>query len=139
MAIISFPNTIKSTLTTVTQRSRSGGAIAIGEVVAFNASGKLVPADADVVALSTPVGIALNSTSAADQPVEYAVSGTVDGFSGLKAGSVYCLSNTAGDVCDSYSTDLTEDTSRVSVVAVATSATAIRVGIVVSGVALNLA
>ena len=71
------------------------------------------------------------------QPVTFGYSGDVEGATGLKQGAVYVLSNTAGDVCDAYGTDLTEDVSRVSVVALGLNATTFRLSICNSGVLLN--
>lgn len=138
MAVVSFPTTLYPLSDAVTRRGTAGAAIAAGEVVCINSStGKYEPADADAAGKYVAAGIALNSAGAS-QPVEIALSGRLEGLSGLKPGSVFCLSNVAGDVCTVYSTDLTEDVSYVSVVAIALSATSILLCIVSSGVVLNL-
>lgn len=137
MGVVSFPTSITPAKNCLRRTGEAGAAIAIGEVVARNAAGKLIPAQADVAAESTVEGVALTAATAAGQPVIYGHGGDVEGATGLKQGAVYVLSNTAGDVCDAYGTDLTEDVSRVAVVALGLSATAFRLCIGNSGVVLN--
>lgn len=139
MAVVSLSTSIKPKSNCVQRSGEAGAAIAIGEVVALNSSGKLIPAEADVAASTNVVGIALTTAAAAGQPVRYAVAGQIEGATGLKPGAIYALSNTAGDLADVYSTDLTEDTSYVSIIGVAVSATTITLAICNSGVVMNLA
>jgi len=138
MAVISLPTTLTPMTNCIRQSGDSGAAIAVGEVVALNSSGKLVPAAAGVLGTSNVVGIALSAASAANQPVVYGVSGQINGATGLRPGHVYCLSSVAGDVCTVYTTDLTEGTSYVSVVAVVFDATTITLCICNSGAIMDL-
>jgi len=137
MGVVSFPTSIKPKSNCIRRTGEAGTAIAIGEVLALNGSGKLILAQADVVAESDVVGVALTTATAAGQPVIYGIGGDVEAASGLKQGAVYVLSNTPGDVCDAYGTDLTEDVSRVSTVALGLNATSFRLNICNSGVVMN--
>ena len=79
----------------------SGEAISIGDVLYADSSdsNKLKKAQADgTAAEATVVGIAMNTTSAADQHVGYATSGALTLGSGLTQGEVYFVSGTAGGI-----------------------------------------
>lgn len=139
MAVVSLGTGIKPGSGIKTKVGIFGETVVAGEVVYLSSANKFMKADADASAAAAAVaGIALNG-GADGQPANILVEGAATNLSGLKPGAVLVLANVAGDVCDDYTADLTEDTSYVSVVAVATSATAIYVKPIVSGVAMNFA
>jgi hypothetical protein len=140
MAVVSLATGIRAGSGAATRSGIFGETVVAGEVVYLSAStGKYLKASANVsAAAAAVVGIALNG-GADGQPANIITGGVATGLSGLKAGAVYCLANVAGDVCDDYNSDLTEDASYVSVVAVATGATSLLVRPIVSGVVLNFA
>lgn len=137
MVVVSLATTVTAGVDAEIRQGLAGETIVAGEVVYLNAAGRYMKALANGTAIQAEVvGIAINGAGDG-QPLQVVVKGTVNGLTGLKPGSIYALANVAGDVADVYSTDLTEDTSYVSVVGVATTATAMKVGVVNSGVKLN--
>jgi hypothetical protein len=79
-----------------------GESLAAGEILALKASdGRYYKADANNAELHTPVGLALNGTAAAGQPVAILGSGEVTvGAIFAAAGKVLALSSTPGQLCD---------------------------------------
>lgn len=140
MGVVSLGTGIRAGAGAATRAGVFGETVVAGEVVYLSAAtGKYLKAAANVSAAAAEVvGISLNA-GGDGQPANVIIGGPASGLSGLKPGSVLTLANVAGDVCDDYTADLTEDTSYVSVVAVATSATAIFVRAINSGVVMNLA
>ena len=82
----------------------AGATIAAGDVLALNATGQLVLADANggtgaTDVLRVPVGVALNS-AASGQPVGYARTGKLVTIGGtIVAGTDYWLSGNPGKIC----------------------------------------
>ena len=122
---------------TITKPGTAGATIAAGDAVcAYN--GKYEKAAANVLGKNAVIGVALNAATIG-QPVRVALEGRCEGASGLKAGAIYALSNTAGQVTLAPATDLTEDTSYVSVVCIGLSTTSFLLAVASSGVIMNLA
>lgn len=124
---------IQKTTSTLWALGIAGAAITAGQPVYADAtdSGKLKLADADVLATSKAVGIALHG-AASDQPLQYATGGTLTFNAALTAGEVYVVSTTAGGIApaaDMGSGDF------VTVLGIGTSTTVLKIGIIQSAVA----
>ena len=108
MADISITASAVVTVSGNTVDGTAGATIAAGELCYKKASdGKYYLADCDAVAVAADtqadnvVGIALCS-SAASQPIKIQTSGSVTVNTGLTAGTVLYLSNTAGKITATY-------------------------------------
>lgn len=80
----------------------SGAAIAAGKSVYIDPDAKtikLADNDAVVAAEHDAVGISLNATAAAGQPVSYIKDGDLAMGTILTKGETYCVSGTAGGIC----------------------------------------
>lgn len=75
----------------------AGEALSAGDLVYINASGQALKADADS-ASKAAVGFVLTSISNGASGTVYFGSGMITGLTGLTAGSVYFLSQTAGAI-----------------------------------------
>lgn len=139
MSVVSFGTGVTPSADCEMREGILGETVAAGEWLYLDSTtNKYMKGVANgTVAQANVNGLALNG-GVINQPVKVARSGTVNGLTSLKPGSIYALANVAGDVSDDYSTDLTEDASYVTIVAVALSATSIRVAVTPSGVRLNL-
>jgi hypothetical protein len=83
------------------KQGTSGGAVVAGDAVAKDSSGNIVQADANGAApTNVLVGIALNSTPGAGQPIAYTDDAPLlEGFTATTAGTPYVLSGTVAKVC----------------------------------------
>lgn len=111
----------------------AGATITAGQPVYRDATAgnKLKPADADVLATSLAVGIALHGASDG-QPLQYATGGTLTFNAVLTAGTVYVASTNPGGiapVADMASGDF------VTILGIGTSTTVLKIGIIQSAVA----
>lgn len=98
---------------------------------------KLKLADANGATAVPAEAVGLLLTGGGDgSPCFFVEEGPVEGYTGVKPGQVYVLSNTAGSMC--LESDLTEDTSYLTVVAVGLTTTSIYVRFIPSGVKVNL-
>jgi hypothetical protein len=111
----------------------AGATVTAGQPVYQDATDglKLKPTDADVLASSQSVGIALHGASAG-QPLQYAVSGSLTFNAGFTVGQVYVCSVNAGGIAP-YADLATGDF--VTVLGVATTTSNLKMGIVYSGIA----
>ena len=75
----------------------AGEALSAGDLIYINGSGQMLKADADS-ASKAAVGFVLASVSNGASGTAYFGSGLVTGLTGLTAGSVYFLSQTAGAI-----------------------------------------
>ena len=124
---------IQKTTSTLWALGIAGATVTAGQPVYADAtdSGKLKLADADVLATSKAVGIALHG-AASGQPLQYATGGTLTFNAALTAGEVYVVSTTAGGIApaaDMGSGDF------VTVLGIGTSTTVLKIGIIQSAVA----
>lgn len=84
------------------QHGMSGAAIGAGKSVYLDDATKTIKlADNDAVAAAEhdAVGISLNATAAAGQPVSWIKSGDLAFGAILTKGETYCVSGTAGGIC----------------------------------------
>lgn len=111
----------------------SGEAITAGQVVYIKSSdSKLYKAQHDGTAEEAEaVGVALNSAPGSGQPVTYITAGNLDPGGTVTVGEIYVVSATAGGIAEV--SDLVS-TNRVTVLGVGTTASNIKLGILVSGV-----
>jgi hypothetical protein len=124
---------VQKTSSTLWALGVAGGTITAGQPVYADAtaSSKLKAADADVLATSKAVGIALHGASDG-QPLQYATGGTLTFNAVLAAGQVYVASTNAGGiapVADMGSGDF------VTVLGIGVSTTLLKIGIIQSAVA----
>lgn len=114
----------------------AGATITAGQSVysdSTEATNKIKAADANALASGTVVGIALNG-AATGQPIDYAPSGTtVNPGATTAAGTIYCVSETAGGI--GTSTDIGSGV-YMSVIGIGTATNAIKVQLINSGVAV---
>lgn len=75
----------------------AGEALSAGDLIYVNASGQMLKADADSAAKAA-VGFVLASVANSASGTAYFGSGLVTGLTGLTAGSMYYLSQTAGTI-----------------------------------------
>ena len=117
----------------ITTEYTAGATITAGQVVYLDStdSDKAKLADADAVASAAAVGIALNGASSG-QPVVVQKSGNINPGGTPTNGAVYCVSTTAGGIAPAA--DLLTADFKTSL-GVSTTATNIKLGILVSGVA----
>ena len=86
------------------QNYTAGGTLAVGQVVALSADGKVDPADANGSSiLAMGIGILVESYDGetaviSGDPVTVCVFGPVSGFSGMTPGANHFVSDTAGKV-----------------------------------------
>ena len=111
----------------------AGATVTAGQPIYQDASDslKLKPTDADVLASSQSVGIALHG-AASGQPLQYAVAGNLTFNAGFTVGQVYVCSVNAGGIAP-YADLATGDF--VTVLGVATTTSNLKMGIVYSGIA----
>lgn len=124
---------VVKTATTIFGIGVAGGTVTAGQPVYQDttASNKLKPADADVLATSKVVGIALHGASDG-QPLQYAYGGNLTFNSAFTVGQVYVASTNAGGIAP-YSDLGSGD--YVTTLGVATSATNLKIGILYSATA----
>lgn len=124
---------VVKTATTIFGIGVAGGTVTAGQPVYQDttASNKLKPADADVLASSKVIGIALHGASDG-QPLQYAYGGSLTFNSAFTVGQVYVASTNAGGIAP-YSDLGSGD--YVTTLGVATSATNLKIGILYSATA----
>lgn len=123
---------VKPGTDTVTKRGIAGEAINAGESVFVAADGGIELCENDQAALDAAcVGVSLND-AAADQPIEYGFSGTVNMGAILAIGQVYIVGAAPGGIAPEGDAVATEF---VTVVGVATTTSLLKLGILQSGVA----
>jgi predicted transcriptional regulator len=127
---ITAANVVKGSSATTTS-AIAGETITAGQALYLNSSdNKVYKADNDASSTTaTCVGIALNG-GAAGQPITYQTGGTITIGATVVAGTIYCVSSTAGGICpaaDLASGDYT------SIIGVATTAAIISMSINNSG------
>ena len=116
----------------VTKRGIAGEAITAGDSV-FEATDRQIElAEHDLTAAdAAAVGIALND-AALDQPIEYAITGTIDMGAILAVGQVYIVGAAAGGIAPEADAGIGDF---VTVLGVATTVNIFKLGILQSGVA----
>jgi len=116
-----------------TSNYTAGATITQGQAVYLDATDgdKAKPADADAVASAAAVGIALTAASTG-QPVVVQKSGNINPGGTVTVGQVYVVSTTAGGIAPTADT-LSGDF--VTFLGIGTTASNIKLGILVSGVA----
>lgn len=120
--IVITPANVKPTGTTLSEAGTSGEALLAGQPIYRNATdGKLYRASAASLAASRAVGIALNSTPGADQPVKYGWYGRIQVGAVLTPGAVYVLSINAGFIAPSADLDASTGTWWATVLGVSPS------------------
>ena len=129
---ITAADVIKTDSTLIAEGT-AGATVTAGQPVYKDstASGKLKPADADVLATAAAVGIALHGASDG-QPLRYATGGNLTLSAVMTVGAVYVVSTTAGGiapVADLGSGDY------VTLLGVATTTSNIKLSVSVSGIA----
>jgi hypothetical protein len=126
MADISLGNVSPGAASNV-EHGIAGGTIAAGQPLRLDASGNLVPAQADAAGTATCKGLALHD-AIVDQPIAYLDWGPIDVTSGVTIGTVYVVSAAAAGgiapVADLVSTNV------VSVIGVGTAAGTILVQLI---------
>lgn len=131
-------SSVKPTTNTVIGRGTAGATITAGQVVYADPadSYKIKPALSSNQTQSNNIaGIALHGASA-DQPIAYAISGDVTFNSAFTTATVYVAGSAAGGISPSADLDSSSNTRYGTVLGISTSATNLRVGVVMSG-ALN--
>lgn len=120
----------------VVEHGTFGATVTAGQVVYQDASAsnkfKLADHDSATAAVRMPVGIALNG-GGDGQPGTIQRSGPITVGGTLVPGTTYCLSGTPGGICPQADVTTGDD---VVILGVATSASVLQLGIVVSGVTL---
>ncbi len=116
----------------VTKRGIAGEAITAGDSVFKATDGQIELAEHDLTAAdAASVGIALND-AALDQPIEYAITGTIDMGAILAVGQVYIVGAAAGGIAPEADAGIGDF---VTVLGVATTVNIFKLGILQSGVA----
>lgn len=88
----------------IIRRYTCGAAIAAGEIVSMMADGYADPADSSAFTGCMVLGIALNATTAAGDPVDVVVFGPVKATTGGTPAAFVYLSDTAGEPSESVGT-----------------------------------
>ena len=129
-------NVVPANVNTSIARGTAGAAIAAGQPLWADpaASYALKPAQStDQTQSGNIVGIALN-TAATGQPVAYAYAGDLTVAPSLTVATVYVLGNGSGTISPSADLDASTNTRYGVVLGITTSATNLRLGILMSGV-----
>ena len=112
----------------------AGEAIAVGDLIYLDsADSKMKLADASAAATSGVVGISLTAAAADGDFIVYVASQTIDLGAILTAGTIYCVSATAGKICphaDLVSTNV------VAILGYATSTSQMILNVVDTGVVI---
>jgi hypothetical protein len=130
------PNAVIPSATATIARGTAGAVITAGQAVYADAtdSNKIKLAANTSAVTAAAVGIAVNSTDVAGQPIEYVTAGDVALGSILTAATVYVLGSGAGGISISDDLHSSSNTRYGTVLGIATSTSNLRVGIVASGV-----
>ena len=124
---------VVKTATSLIGYGTAGGTVTAGQPVYADttASNKLKPCDADVIASSKAIGIALHGASDG-QPLQYCYGGNLTFNSAFTVGQVYVCSVNAGGIAP-YADLAAGDF--VTILGVATTATNLKIGILYSATA----
>ncbi len=125
-------SSVKPTASTVTKKGIAGEAIDAGQSVFVATDGGIELCENDQAAADAACkGVALND-AAADQPIEYAVSGDLTFNAVIAAGQVYIVGAAPGGIAPEVDAVAGEF---VTVIGVGTSTTNLKLGLLQSGVA----